>query len=799
MIKSALKIKSILPDVKMLSLVTVVLGVMLTLILVFVNVWVSFFSMTLTLFVIVFYYYSIFVEVPTKTVDKDFDKTLEAIKSGNLDEILPYLYLDALELFRPFFQKNNSSINSSYFYEVLLYLNVTSNDDQIKFIKLLKHFLEQASRARLKELFYYAYKLTHDADALYIHIDSFIFALVKMYPELGKYLDTLWGIKSGDLLAIIQKRAILERTKSVYDPFDFKTPYIAPRGIAYSWFSGFTFYISKLGINIMDYLRKSKILYGLIHTDAIKKLIEVLLKTRNPNAFIVGASGVGKTAVVYGLAQRIVLGDVALPLRNKDIYLINPSKMLAYVSELGNIGTFLSLLEKELKHNPNTILFIDDIEVLLQSSVNQDLLVQLMAILTRYNIPLLATITPSALEKIKRAFPALFSNFEIILLKEPPKDEVLRVLLSELPRIKQEYNVVVPMQVLRQILVLGQRYLPSINDPKRAVMLLDKLVVKLSDSKEALVYLKSKIATEDFLRSVIKEITGIETVKGASGVNLLNLEQRIRKRYIDQEEAVKEVVNAILRSQLELSNPNRPIGVFLFLGPTGVGKTYLAKVAASELFGSAHNIVRVDLSQYKSPADIPLIFDILSKVRLSPFSLVLLDEFEKTHPEIHDIFMRMFDEGVLVGNDGEPIHFNNSLIVATSNIGSREILEFASDYAKMQRVIMQLLPRFLKPELINRFDATVVFKPLSKSDLVEVAKLLLGDFKELLEKKSIRLEWTQDDLIKIVDKAYNPLYGARPLRRFIDREVKTSIARYILEYKQRYNKLPSSIKLANII
>ena len=603
-------------------------------------------------------------------------------------------------------------------------------------------------------------------------------------------LSTRFQISLEDIEKIVLWHSNNKRVKFLHSYLNVFAPPMPIRGIADTWFIGFTFYISRMSTEIVEFLRYNPGVYNLAHPGLDQKLMEVLLKPVTPNVLLVGEPGTGKTSIVYGLAQRIVEQDVPKALLHKRIFSIDLNKMLSFVNEVGGVAQFMEYLENELKQSPEVVFFIDDIALLFEGATQRELLLQLLSLLSKYNVPVIATMTFADYAKFKVDYSTLAVNFEVIEVPEASEDAAYTILTTKIRDAEAKYHVKILFPALSEIIRLTKIYMPADKFPKKATVIFNKALAIASAQR-------APALTPEIVRKTIEDTVKIKIgVEDKEAINkLMHLEAHIHQRYVNQEYAVHELVEALKRARLQLADTKRPIGVFLFLGPTGVGKTYLAKIAAEEFFGSQHRIIRVDLSQYKLPTDIYQILDTLSQVRLSPYSLILLDEFEKAHPDIHDMFLRLFDEGVIKDAKGEELYFTNSLIVATSNVGSREILETGTDYEKAKQIITALLPKYFKPELINRFDSVIIFRSLTQEELLKVADLLMMELRLELDQKHIRLLWDDTVLKLIVKKAYDPLMGARPIRRFIEKQIKSLIANYILSYKSKHGKVPPVVDL----
>ncbi len=711
--------------------------------------------------------------------------------------ILDFLAEDSLEFLHLLYTKKYSKIPHKFdcVKDVISRVALEQFDlaELVEYYKQKQSLVVASSKgleiALLKETVLWAVYYSIQFGAVYITPDILFVALIRAL-DAKELLSGRFHASLEDMEKVAHWHANNLRVRFLHKRLNIFAPYIRKQGIVDSWFVGFTYYISKMSTDIVEQLRYNPGVYNLAHPGLDQKLMEVLLKPVTPNALLVGEPGTGKTSIIYGLAQRIVEADVPQALLHKKIYSIDLNKMLSFVREAGGVGQFMQYLENELKQDPEVIFFVDDIALLFEGETNRQLLLQLLTLLAKYNIPVVATMTFTEYTKFKVDYSTLAVNFEVIEVPEASEEATYTILTTKIEPAERKYHVKILFPALSEVIYLTKVYMPADKFPKKAIVIFDKAVALASAAH-------SKFLTAEFVKKAVED-----TVKIKIGANdketinkLMHLEEHIHARYINQEFAVHELVEALKRSRLQLSNPNKPIGVFLFLGPTGVGKTYLAKIAAEEFFGTRHRIIRVDLSQYKMPSDIYQVLNILSQVRLSPYSLILLDEFEKAHPDIHDMFLRMFDEGVIRDQNGEDLYFTNSLIVATSNIGSREILQAGTDYKKAKQIITSLLPTYLKPELINRFDSIIIFRALTKEELIKVADLLMKQLRFELDKKHMRLLWDDTVLKVIVEKSYDPMMGARPIKRFIEDKIKTLIANYILAYRSKYGKNPEVIDL----
>ncbi len=383
-----------------------------------------------------------------------------------------------------------------------------------------------------------------------------------------------------------------------------------------------------------------------------------------------------------------------------------------------------------------------------------------------------------------------------IEILEPEMNQAIQMAESKIGFFEAKYKVYFSYNAIAKAVELTGKYIHDKHLPAKAIDLLETVAVKVSQQKGS-----NSLVTEDDIASIISDITRIPITKitESEGENLLKLEERIHERMIDQEEAVKMVAASLRRARTELREAKRPIANFLFLGPTGVGKTELAKTVAEVYFGDEDYMIRLDMSEYQHQDSIEKMIGssagalgyLTEAVRKTPFSLILLDEFEKAHPDILNLFLQVMDDGRLTDGQGRTIDFTNSIIIATSNIGAVFIQEQIKAGTKIeeikQKLIDEQLNKVLRPELINRFDGVIVFKPLTLGEVVKITSIMLNKVKQMLEAKGIGLEVDPLGANRLAEQGFDPKFGARPLRRVIQEQVENKIADKILagEIKRR--------------
>jgi len=503
---------------------------------------------------------------------------------------------------------------------------------------------------------------------------------------------------------------------------------------------------------------------------------------------LVGPSGVGKDAIVYGLAERMVEERVPKSLKDKRLVKISVPHIASAEGGKGAEERLLYAMS-EVARAGNAILVIENIDQLVGGG-GVDLSSILSSELEKGYTFVIATTTPQGYSsRIEQS--ALGQKMEKIVVEELGRDEAIQVVESKIGGIENKDKVVFTYDAVASIVDLSSRYMHDQYLPQKAIVLAQEVghMVGAKSQDWARVD-KSHVAKmiSDKTNIPVTQVTQEESDK------LLNLEERMHERIIGQEDAVKAVSNALRRARVELRSQGRPIANFLFLGPTGVGKTELAKTTAEVYFGSENTMLRFDMSEYQDKASIARLIGnagegglLTEAVRKEPFSLLLLDELEKANPDILNLFLQVMDDGRLTDGAGRTVDFTNVILIATSNAGTQFIQDEVAKNTPMEQVKQHLMESELKtvyrPEFLNRFDGVMVFKPLSKEDVVAIAYLMIKKVAQRLDAKGIRFEASDEAVHELAKKGYDPKFGARPLRRVIQENVDNSIAESLLQGK----------------
>jgi len=593
--------------------------------------------------------------------------------------------------------------------------------------------------------------------------------------------------------------------------------------------------------------------------DEIERMIEILCRKTKNNPVLIGEAGVGKTAVVEGLARRIVSGDVPAVLKNKTIYSLDIGGLMAGTKYRGSMEEKLKNAIEIITSNSDIIVFIDEIHTLAQVGSDKgetnpaDMLKPYLA---RGEMQTIGATTTDEYRKYIEKDKALERRFQPILVDQPTVEQTIEILKGLRDTYEAYHNVKISDEAIKAAATLSDRYIQDRSLPDKAIDLIDeassrakvksnydtaeikalkakmekleaekeeavnqenferagKLRDKITEVKEEIARQKSlpvangqtyEVSEQD-IAEVISKWTNIPLTKLTEGEaeKLINLEKLLTERVKGQDEAIEKISKAIRRSRIGIRDPRRPIGSFLFLGPTGVGKTELSKALAEALFDDENKIIRLDMSEFMEAHSVSKLigsppgyvgFDdggqLTEQVRRKPYSVVLFDEVEKAHPDVFNMLLQILDDGRLTDSHGKIVSFKNTIIILTSNIGSGKLnktnvsLGFgdASSDDDKQQVMMSELKKYFKPELINRIDNIVLFNKLNPQVLKDIAKKMLGDLNKNLKQSGIELKFTQSTLNYLVKNGTNEDFGARPLRRLITSKIEDELADRMLK------------------
>ena len=563
------------------------------------------------------------------------------------------------------------------------------------------------------------------------------------------------------------------------------------------WTSGYTVTLDKYSVDWSENIKAMGFPEIVGHNQELKQVQRALARQEINNVLLIGRPGTGRKSIIYDLARRSILGKSLPEVNYKRIVELDLPTLLSDIETVDMAEAVLNKIFEETITAGNIILVINEFHNFVgsESGVEKPGIIDISGIISSYlHLPqfqIIAVTTYSGLHKYIEQKPSILNLFEKVEVSETSEKETLVILENIVPRLEAKYKRFISYPALRDIISLSKRYITDLPFPKKAIDLLGEVVIYVENST------KDKVVMPEHIEKIVSDKTQIPV--GKIGLRekevLLNLEQLIHKRIINQEVAVKDISVALRRARAGIEERKRPMGTFLFLGPTGVGKTETSKALAEVYFGSEDKMIRLDMSEFQSISDIPRLIGspgqeglLTTPVLENPFSLILLDELEKAHPNILNLFLQVFDDGRLTDGQGRKVDFKNSIIIATSNAGYKIILESLEKRVEWGKVKNQLLDflfqkAIYRPEFINRFDAVVVFKPLTKENLLDIAELLLQKIKRGLKEKGIEFIITLPLKEKIVELSYDPKFGAREMRRVIQDKVENVIAEALLSDK----------------
>ena len=564
--------------------------------------------------------------------------------------------------------------------------------------------------------------------------------------------------------------------------------------------------LSKYATNFNQWLADKTDRQVIGRKDEMDDIIRVLCRKEKSNAILLGFPGVGKSKVIEGFVRRLLADDVPEHLLGKEVFKLNLGGLIAGTKYRGEFEErFKAVLDEVLAAKGKIILYIEDIHQIVTAGRTEGSLDAgnlLKPILAQGQINIIGTTTFAAYRESFELDQALEGRFQRIRIEEPDQDKALTILQGLRENYQDFHGVRLTDEALQAAISLSIRYLSDRYLPDKALDLIDEAcAVKKIQLGQAQTE-RPDVSRED-IASIVERITGIKVqgIMDNEREHLLNLDKLLRKRIVGQDQAVQKVSEAILRSRAGIQNPKRPIGSFLFLGPTGVGKTALAKSLAERLFGNELEMVRLDMSEYMEKHAVARLVgpppgyvgfeeggQLTEAVRRRLYSIVLLDEIEKAHPDVFNSLLQVLDEGRLTDSKGRTIDFKNTILIMTSNIGSQQILESLKSKqgltAETQDEVLALLQHSFRPEFLNRIDETVIFNPLRSEDMVNIVKIMVRQLQERLKHQKIQLHLSEEVYAFLAQKGYQPEFGARPIQRSILRYLETPLARYLVENKE---------------
>jgi ATP-dependent Clp protease ATP-binding subunit ClpC len=564
----------------------------------------------------------------------------------------------------------------------------------------------------------------------------------------------------------------------------FDEPYFG--GIGRDWANGFTPRLNRFGYNISLSIEKGKQDYGALTNSPTVLAVKNAFSQGATAVALLGPQGIGKTSSVYGLAQLLLAERSDRNLEHRQIVSLNPSFILSSAGQPGQIENIVLSLLAETVHAGHIILFLDDAELFFGYGPGTfDILHILQPIIQARSIQLVLALTPTDFQRLKVQNSTFANLLTPITVIEPDETSVMAVLEDSAISLENNHDLLISYEALKEVYRLSGRYIPELSYPGRAIQLLEQSITCANQG----------VVSADSVQQAVEQAYGVKvrSLAAEDSESLIHLEDNIHKRMINQKRAVSVVANALRRSRAGVANPRRPIGSFLFLGPTGVGKTELAKAIASVYYGDQSAMIRLDMSEYQQVDDVSRLLSagtseaasLLMSVRQQPSTVVLFDEIEKAHPTILNLLLQLLDEGQLTDSNGRMASFKDCIIIATSNAGAQIIRDRVGQGEDLETFESAFIDELMqgaqfKPELLNRFDEIVLFRPLNSEELLQIVGLMMKEVNATLSPQNISINLTAAASKLIVSKGYDARLGARPLRRMLQRMVEDEVANRII-------------------
>jgi ATP-dependent Clp protease ATP-binding subunit ClpC len=674
---------------------------------------------------------------------------------------------------------------------ILERLDVKTED----FLKKADFYLSQKSQGEIKEdlekVILSSYEnavLTNDN---YLYPRNIFGGLAEIDDKDLKKVFAVFDLKTEDIGSAVifgkwknlSKLTVPQKIGEFVKVHNFKERRVMNR----AWTARPTPTLDQYSMDLTESARKNKLGFLIGHEKEFNQLVEAISRPGKPNALLVGEPGTGKSTIVDHLAYAIIKDEVPEVIFDKRLVSLNLSGLLAGKED--EVSSRIIQITDEIIRSGNIILFIPLIHDLFKNSTQGlSAIDTLLPIIRNAYIPVIGETFPKEYKKYIEPNSSFIDQFEVIRVQELDENESVQFLIYNSVIFENKYKVFTPFKTIRKIVYLAKRYMREKPLPGSALNLFEEAIGRAVKEK------RSKISEED-IEEIVEKTTGlpIRKISSAEADKVLNLEEYIHKKFINQDDAVSAVSKAIREYRSGLSRKGGPIASFLFVGPTGVGKTELSKILAEVNFGSKENMIRLDMSEYQEKTSIYRLLGypdgsyggmLTDSVSSNPYSLILLDEFEKAHPDILNVFLQVFDDGRLTDNLGKTVDFQNTIIIATSNANSEFIKQQIEAGKKISEISLEMkkkLSAYFKPELLNRFSDIVVFRELNKEEIKQIANLLIQDLKKtLMEEKGIDIVLEEGVLERLVEIGYDPVFGARPLRKAISENIKDILAQGIL-------------------
>ena len=578
--------------------------------------------------------------------------------------------------------------------------------------------------------------------------------------------------------------------------------------------------LEEFGYDITQAAREGKLDPLVGRENEIQRVIQILGRRRKNNPMLVGDPGVGKSAIVEGIALKIVNGDIPPVLADKRLISLDLGSIVAGTKYRGDFEKRLKAIINETAANPDVILFIDEFHTIVGAggaSGSLDAANMLKPALARGEIQCIGATTMDEFRKIVEKDGALDRRFQKIVVEKTDIQHTISILDKLKTNYEKYHNVIYSEESIEACVRMSERYITDRCLPDKAIDVMDETgsMVRLKNPK------KTACVTAEDVASMISKMTGIPSgqIAESEGVRLMKMGEKLRGRIIGQDEAIDKVVRAIQRGRAGIKDPGKPIGTFIFFGQTGVGKTQLAKSLAEYLFDSEDNMIRLDMSEYMEKFNVSRLIgappgyvgfeeggQLSERVRRKPYCVVLLDEIEKAHPDVFNLLLQVMDEGRLTDSNGRTVSFRNTILIMTSNVGSRELDEYGSGVGfstsvknvqgNRKNVLEKAVRKAFPPEFINRVDEQVFFRPLDKEDIGRIIDIELKGLKNRVKDAGFELTITPSAKRFVADAGYDPSFGARPLKRAIRKYIEDPVSECIISNRMFGGKGGGKLKVS---
>ncbi|PSO44637.1 MAG: hypothetical protein BRC22_02270 [Parcubacteria group bacterium QH_9_35_7] len=643
------------------------------------------------------------------------------------------------------------------------------------------------------QVIFNSYKITKEQRQEFIDVTELLLATVRQSERLQQFLYDL-KVDKEKLQRVVDWVRIRSRLRKQYKERQREAAYRSEAGIDRAMTAVATPYLNKFSQDLTLLAQKSRLEPCIAREDEIDEIFRVI-ETGRQSVLLTGEIGVGRTTIVNGIAQRMIGKNIPKALEEKRLVKLSLSKLLAGTTISGAQQRLINIM-REVAKAGNVVLFIDGLHKLMGVQTEQGSSLDVAGTLAEYlgsgNFLTIAAATSQGYNReiVNSQLDTVFSRVDI---EEMNIDQTIKVLESKAGVIEHKQNVFFSYGAIAQAAELSKKFIQQKNLPESAIEIMTQAASYARSKKGE----KSLVSEED-VAQVVSDKTGVPTTSltEEESEKLIKLEEKMHERIVGQDEAVDLVANALRRARTEVRSEDKPISNFLFLGPTGVGKTELAKTISDTYFGGEENMIRIDMSEYQDKSSLYRLIGqpnqqgtglLTEQVRENPFSLLLLDELEKASQDVQNLFLQVFDDGRLTDSVGREVDFTNTIIIATSNAGTEYVQNKLDKGMELEEIREKLirgkLQEYYPPEFLNRFDGIVLFKSLTREEVKQIADLMLDRVREDMEEKGVSLEVTEGALESLVEEGYDPQFGARPMERAIQDNIENNLANLVLKDK----------------